>query len=72
MDVSHTFTTNFLLGNFHTTTIADNAFITDSFIFTAMAFIILNRTKNTFAKQTITFRLVGTIVDRFWFEHFAT
>ena len=45
MDVSHTFTTNFLFRNFHSTTIADNTFVTDTLVLTAMALIVLDRTE---------------------------
>ena len=58
-----TFTAYFLLCHFYTTTVADNTFITDAFVLSAVTFIILHRTEDTFAEQAVTFRLVGTVVD---------
>ena len=72
MNVSHTFTTHFLLCNFYPATIADNTFITNTLVFTAMAFIVLDRTENTLAEKTVTFRFVCTIVNRFRFQNFTT
>ena len=34
-----------------------------------MAFIILRRTKNTLAEQTVTFGFIGTIVNGFGFQN---
>ena len=50
LDVSHTLTAHFLFSHFHTTTVADDTFITDTLVFTAMTFIILDRTKNALAE----------------------
>ena len=72
MDVSHTFATHFFLCNFHPATIADNPFVTDTLVFSAMAFVILDRTENTLAKKTVTLRFVRTIVNRFRFQNFTT
>ena len=69
MDVSHTFTTNFLFRNFHSTTIADNTFVTDTLVLTAMALIVLDRTKDTLTEQTVTLRLIRTIVNCFRFQN---
>ena len=63
--MSHTFATYFLFSNFYTTTVADNTFITDAFIFTAMAFVVFDRAEDTLAEQTVTLRFVCTIVDGF-------
>ena len=65
LNMSHPFATYFLFRNLNTTTVADNAFITNTFVFTAMAFIVFYRTEYTFTKQTVTLRLVCTIVDGF-------
>ena len=68
LDVSGTLTTHFLFSDLHTATVADNAFITDALIFSAVAFVILRRTENAFAEETITLWLVRTIVDGLRFE----
>lgn len=67
-DMACTFAAHFLLCNFHTATVADDAFITDALIFSAVAFVILRRTENAFAEETITLWLVRTIVDGLRFE----
>src|SRR5690606_38927216 len=68
-DVSHALTAYFLLGYFHAAAIADDALVTDAFVFTTMAFVILYRTKNTFAEQTITLGLISPVVDRFRLDY---
>ena len=65
LDVSHTLATYFLFCHFHTATVADNAFVTDAFVLTAMALIVLDRTKNALAEQTVALWLIRTIVDGF-------
>src|SRR5688572_11619890 len=65
LDMAHTLTTHFFLGNFYPATVADNAFVTNSFVFTAVTFPVFNRTKDTLAEQTAHFGLVRTIVDGF-------
>ena len=67
-DVAHPLTTHFLLGNFDITSIADDTAITNAFIFTTIALIVLSRTEDLFAEKTIFLRLVGPIVNRFRFE----
>ena len=69
LDVTRTFTTHFLFSYFYTTTVADNTFITDTFVFTAMTFVVTTRTENALAEQTIAFRFVCTIVDSFRFQN---
>ncbi|MPM05098.1 hypothetical protein SDC9_51382 [bioreactor metagenome] len=69
LNVTNAFATDFLFSHLNTTTIADNTFITDTFVFSAMTFKIFGRTKNTFAEQTVTFRLISPVVDGFRFEY---
>ena len=70
-DMTHTLSTHFLLCYFDTATLADDTFITDTFVLTTMALIVLSRTKDALAEETVTLRFVGTIVNRFRFEHFT-
>ena len=70
--MTHSLTSYFLLSNFNTATVADNSFVTDSFILTAMTFPIFYRTENSLTEQTTPFRLVGSVVDGFWFHYFTT
>ena len=69
--VTHALTTYFLLRNFYTTTVTHDAFVANTFVLAAIAFIILYWAKYFFAKQTITFGFVSTIVNRFGFQYFA-
>ena len=61
-----------LLSRINTTTVADDTFITDTLVFTAMTFIILDRTKNALAEQTITFGFVRTVINGFRLQNFTT
>ena len=63
----HAFATHFGAGDFDPAFITDDAFITDPFILSAMAFPVLGRTENPFTKETVFFRLQRPIVNRFRF-----
>ena len=63
LNVPHPFTTDFLFGHLDTTSITYNTFITDTLVFSTITFIVFYWTKNTFAKQAITFWLIRTVVD---------
>ena len=63
LDVTSTLTTYLLLGNLYTTTVADDTLIADALVLTAGALIVLGRTKDTLAEQTVALGLVGAIVD---------
>ena len=69
LDVSATLTTHLLLCYLHATTVADYTLITDTLVFSTMALIILGRSKDTFAKQSVTLWLVCAIVDSLRFQH---
>ena len=64
LDMSHTLSTYAGFGNFYTTTVADNALISDLFIFTAMTFPVFAGSKDSLTEQTVSFRLQCSIVDR--------
>src|SRR5690606_18868007 len=61
-NVPHSFTAHFFLSNFNATTVANNSFVPDSFVFTAMTFVVFYGSENAFTKQSITFRLVSPVV----------
>ena len=65
LDMSHPFPADLLFSHFNTTSVADDATIADSLVFSAMAFIVLSRTENLLTEQTILLRLVSSIVDGF-------
>ena len=69
LDVTHTLTTYFLLSNLYTATVADDTFITDTLVLTAMTLVILYRTEDALAEETVAFGFVGTIVDGFGLQH---
>ena len=71
-DVTHTFTAHFLLGNFHTTTVAHDTFVSDAFVFSAVTFVVFYRTEDTLTEESVAFRLISTIVDGFRFENLTT
>src|SRR5688572_9306971 len=70
-DMAHAFAAHFLFGYFHTAAVAHDAFITNAFILTAGALIILYRSEDALAEQTIAFRFVSTIVDGLWLQHLS-
>ncbi len=71
LNMSGAFASNLFLSNFHAAAVANDALVTDSFVFSAMALPVFYRPENPFAKQAVAFGLVSTIVDRFGLEHFA-
>jgi len=50
IDMTYPVSSYFFLRYFNTTTVTNNSFVTDSFIFTAGTFIILYRTKDSFTE----------------------
>ena len=71
VNVAHAFTTNFGLCDFNAALFANHTAVLETFVLTAQAFVIFDWAKNLGAKQTITLRLEGTVVNRFWFFDFA-
>ena len=70
-DMTHSFATDFGTGYFNAATVADDTFITNTFIFAAMAFPVLGRPKDAFAKQAVPFRFQRTVIDCFRLFDFA-
>ena len=70
-DVAHAFATDLGVSHFNAATVADDALVADALELTAVAFPVLNRSKDLFAEKTILFRLEGTVVNRFRLCHFA-
>jgi hypothetical protein len=71
VNVANAFASYFFLSNLHTATVAHNAFVADTFVLTAMAFVIFYWSENPFAEQTTHFRLKATVVDGFRFGNLA-
>ena len=70
-DVSHAFATHLGFCNFNAALFANDAFVSYSFILSAMAFPVLDGPENSFAKQTVFFRLLRAVVDCFGFFNFS-
>ena len=68
-DVSHPFAAHLLLGHFHAAAVADDAAVADPLVFSAMALVVLRRTEDAFAEESVALRLVGTVVDGLRLEH---
>ena len=71
LNMSHTLTTNAGFCNFYTTTVTYNTLVAYLLIFSTVAFPVLARPENSFTEQSISFRLLRTVVDRLWFLYFT-
>src|SRR5690606_18070028 len=62
-NVTHALTTHFGLSNFNAALLTDDTAVLQTLVLTAQALIVLDRTKDARAEQTVTLRLEGTVVD---------
>src|SRR3989344_9058718 len=65
IDMTHSFSSNRTSGDFNTTFIANNTFVTNPFILTTVTLPVFGGPKNTFIKQAISLWFLGSIVDGF-------
>ena len=70
-DMAHTFAAYFFLRHLHPAAVANDAFVADTLVFAAVAFVILYRTENAFAEQAVALGLVRAVVDGLRLEHLA-
>src|SRR6266576_3669619 len=63
LDVTHALATDAAQGDFDAAAIADHATVTNSLVFAAVAFPVLDRTEDPLAEQAILLRLERAIVD---------
>ena len=70
-DVTGTLTTHLLLCHLYTATVADDALIADALVLATGALIVLCRTEDALTEQTVTLRLVGTVVDGLGFGNLS-
>ncbi len=70
-DVAHAFAADFFLSNLDAAAVADDAFVADAFVFTAVAFIVFDRAENTFAEEAIALRFVSSVVNGLGLKDFA-
>jgi len=64
-NMSAALTTHLLLCHLNTTTVADNAFVTNTLVFSTGTLVVLGRTEDLFTEETVALGLVCTIVDGF-------
>ena len=69
-DVTHTFTANLAQRNFNTAAVADDAFMLDAFVFSAVALPVALGTEDALAEETALFGLEASVVDGFWILDF--
>ena len=69
--MAHPLATHFLQRDLDATFFADNAAIFHALIFTAQAFVIFDRAKDTRTKQAVTLGLERPVVDRFGLLYLA-
>ena len=70
-DVTHPLASYLRTGNFDAALVADNAFISDSLIFTAVALPVLGRSENSLAEQTVFLGFLSSVIDCFGLGYFA-
>ena len=69
LDVAGTFAAHFLFSHFDTASVTDDAFVTDAFVFAAVALIVFCRAENALAEKTVTLGLIGAVVDSLGLQH---
>ena len=60
---------DFLLCYLHTAAVADDAFVADALVLSAVALIIFRRTEDALTKQTVTLWFIGAVVDGFRLQY---
>ena len=71
LDVAHPFPTHLLLCNLNAATVADDATVADSLVLTAMALVVLCRTEDLLAEETVSLRLVCPVIDGFRLQYLS-
>ena len=71
VDVSHAFSSDSAVRNFHAASVAGHAFVFHSAIFSAGAFPVFFGTENLFAEESVAFGSICSVVDCFWFFDFS-
>ena len=69
--MSGALTADFLFGHLNTATVANDAFIANALILSAMALIVLRRTEDALAEESVALGLVGAVVDGFGLQNLA-
>ena len=71
LDVTHALATDAAQGDFDAAAIADHSTVTNSLVFAAVAFPVLDGTEDTLAEQAVFFRLERAVVDRLGLQYLA-
>ena len=66
-----TLATYFLFCYLNTTSVADDAFVTDALILTTSTFVVFSRTENPLTEKAITLGLIGAVIDGFRFSYLS-
>jgi hypothetical protein len=69
--VAHAFPSDLGSGNFHSTAVADNTFISDLLVLAAIAFPVFGGPEDPLAEKAILLGTERTVVDGFWLCHFT-
>jgi hypothetical protein len=70
-DVAATFATHFLLGHLYTASIAGDTLVADTLVLSAVTLVVLDRTEDSLAEETVSLRFVCTIIDSLRLQHLA-
>ena len=70
-NMSHALAADTGFCDFHAAALADDAFIADFLVFSAMALPVLGRSEDNLAEQSVLLRFQGTVVDGFRFFYLA-
>ena len=65
LDMAGTLTTYLFLGDFHTASVADDAFVSDTLVLSAGTLEILCRTEDALSEESVALRFVCTVVYGF-------
>ena len=71
LDVAHPFSADVLACDFHAAPVADNAFVLNPLIFSAVTLPVLGRTENCLTEEAFEFGPEGAVVNRLCLLHFA-
>ncbi len=71
LNVTHALSAHDRARDFYTTLVADDALITNAFVFTAVALVILFRTEDFLVKEAVLLGALGSIVDCLRLRYFA-
>ena len=71
LDMTGALTAYLFLGNLDTASVADDTLVAYALVLAAGALIVLGRTEDALAEESVTLWLIGTIVNRLWFGNLA-